>query len=162
MDGRALILRGVPGLESVSPEALLVLAEHFGEQFLPSGAWLCREGDASAALYVLAEGHLGVHRRGQRVVVVGPGAVVGHVGALSGQPRSAGLRAEGAVTLLVLSAGVAQALVAAPEAGAPLRRALIVAHVRQLREATRVLVEAAQAGGGRGVEGALLAARGSP
>lgn len=141
MDGRALILQGVPGLEDESLESLLSLASHFGEQFLSSGAWLCRQGDASGALYILAEGHLGVYRRGRRVEVVGPGVVVGHVGALRDQARRAGLRAEGAVTLLVLPAPLARRLVASLEGeGAALRRALIVAHGRQIREATRALV----------------------
>ena len=164
MDGRAMILRAVPGLEDQPPAVLLALAGRLTERFVRE-AWLCREGDPSAALYVLAEGHLGVFRQGAQVAVLGPGAIVGHVGVLSEQPRSAGLRVLGAVTLLELEAGAARALVAEEAAaGAALRRALIVACGRQLREATRALVRlSAQASPAPdAVEAALLAAKGAP
>ncbi|MEL6348553.1 MAG: cyclic nucleotide-binding domain-containing protein [Myxococcota bacterium] len=144
MDGRAVILRGAPGLHSASPETLLALGERFTVRWIRD-RWLCHEGDPSKEMYLLAEGHLGVYRQQKRVTLLGPGVFVGHVGALSGAPRSAGLRASGSVVLLVMDAGQVRAIVRS-EAGAAasaLRRALIVAYGRQIQEATQALVRLA-------------------
>lgn len=144
MDGRAVILRAVPGFREESPETLLELGQRFTVR-LVRDRWLCREGDPSSEMYLLAEGHLGVYRRNRQVALLGPGVFVGHVGALSGQARSAGLKASGAVVVLVMGAQQVRAIVRAETgaAASALRRALIVAYGRQIQEASRALVRLA-------------------
>ena len=163
MDGRATILRALPGLQEEPVDVLLALGQRF-EVSLLRDAWVCRQGDPSDALYVIAEGYLGVYRGGRRLTVLGPGSVVGHVGAFSGAPRSAGLRAEGAAALMVMSAVVAAEILEA-EVSAPasaLRRALIVSVGRQIREASRALVRLSRQAEDVDVEAALEEARGLP
>jgi NTE family protein len=163
MDGRATVLSALPGLQDEAPAVLLALADRFEVRLLDRG-WLCREGDRSSELYVIIEGHLEVYRSGRRLTALGPGTIVGHVGALSGAPRSAGLRAAGAVALMVMDAEVARTITdveEGPDAGA-LRRALLVALGRQLREASRALVKLAEQAPGADAAAVLLEARGRP
>lgn len=160
MDGRATVLRALPGLQGEPVGVLLALAERFSVELL-SSAWLCREGDPSDRLFVIVEGHLEVYRAGRRLTALGPGTIVGHVGALSGAPRGAGLRAAGPVALMMMSAADARSILdeeVSPEASA-LRRALIVALGRQIREASRALVRVASQVGDRDAAALLEEAR---
>ena len=60
---------------------------------LRSGAVLTRQGVAGALAYVIASGHAEVTRNGRRLATVGPGAVVGELSLIDGEPRSATVRA---------------------------------------------------------------------
>ena len=148
-----MILRAVPGLSAESPEVLLALAERFDVQ-LPQDSWICREGDPSSALYLLAEGHVEVYKRGRssassRVATLEPGAIFGHVGVLSGGARTAGLKAVGQVVLMVMPARQVHHILDREHtpAASALRRALIVAYIRQIRAATRLLARLSAAAG---------------
>lgn len=64
---------------------------------LPAGWVLFRQGDAARALYVLEAGRLAVEiagpAGGRRITEIAAGEVVGEIGAVTGQPRSATVRA---------------------------------------------------------------------
>lgn len=95
------------------------LSPHEAEEILPfvrtvavrAGAPVFRRGDTSDGLYVVASGTFEVRHDGrsehgvqvEQVCVVEPGATVGGVGMLGGQPRTASLVAQTDGTLLLLS-----------------------------------------------------------
>jgi CRP/FNR family transcriptional regulator, cyclic AMP receptor protein len=60
---------------------------------LPSGSILTREGAAGGLAYVIASGNAEVTRNGRRLATLGPGAVVGELSLIDGEPRSATVRA---------------------------------------------------------------------
>ncbi len=71
------------------------------------GVQLFDQGVEGDAMYLVDAGHLAIytldqHRREQPLRVFDPGAVVGELSVLDGQPRSAGARASGPLTALVL------------------------------------------------------------
>lgn len=83
----------------LAPEALATLLPHFQVVRLAGGETLCRRGDESNALYVVCAGSLGAFGPGQAsdderlLGLVSPGQTVGELGVLTGQPRSATVRA---------------------------------------------------------------------
>ncbi len=84
------------------------LLPHAAPHELRGGDLLFRIGDRSDALYVLCSGSLGVFGRGlargapQLLGVIAPGETVGELGFLTGQPRTATVRALRDCTLLRL------------------------------------------------------------
>ena len=93
------------GLRAELRQALLPYAE---PQELRGGDSLFRAGEPSRALYVLCSGSLGAFGRGlaggaeQLLGTITPGETVGELGFLTGQPRSATVRALRDCTLLRL------------------------------------------------------------
>lgn len=78
------------------PDTALVPVE------LQAGDWLFHAGDEGDAMYIVVQGRLEVHI-GERVVAqLGPGDIVGELALLTGQPRSASLRARRDSRLLEL------------------------------------------------------------
>lgn len=67
---------------------------------VPAGSWVLREGDPPGSAYVVHRGRLEVEVGGQLVREVGPGAVIGELALLTGEHRSAGVRARRDSTLL--------------------------------------------------------------
>ncbi len=82
---------------------------------LSAGEWLFRAGDPSDALYVVQSGRVEVvdeDREGPLVLrVLGPGAALGEIGLLSGEPRSASIRARRDTVLLRLDSDRFEGLV---------------------------------------------------
>jgi NTE family protein len=74
---------------------------------LPGGAPLFLRGDASDAMYVVLAGRLGAYvddGAGERLVgVIGPGELVGEMGAITGETRSATVRALRATDVIAIS-----------------------------------------------------------
>ncbi|MGI9508072.1 MAG: patatin-like phospholipase family protein, partial [Geminicoccaceae bacterium] len=88
-------LRDVDFFRDVDDRTLMVLAQHLIRLALPAGRQLFAEGDDSDALYVVTSGRLeirvassdaGGHRS---LAQIGAGEVVGELGILTGEPRSA-------------------------------------------------------------------------
>ncbi|HUK13479.1 MAG TPA: cyclic nucleotide-binding domain-containing protein, partial [Thermoanaerobaculaceae bacterium] len=77
----------------LADEALAVLAGTSSYLSFAPGEAVVREGEASRALYVIAEGEVMVVRGGQTVARVGEGEVFGEMAFLSGAPRAATVRA---------------------------------------------------------------------
>jgi predicted acylesterase/phospholipase RssA len=65
-----------------------------------AGDWLIREDDPPGSAYLLRSGRLEVFQGGRLLRTLTPGAVVGELALLTGEPRSAGVRARRDATLL--------------------------------------------------------------
>src|SRR5262245_29069594 len=80
--------------------ALAQLAAHLDPLVLEEGETACRQGDPGDDLYVVVSGQLGVHVHApggavaRRIDSLGPGDLFGEMALLTGEPRSATVRAE--------------------------------------------------------------------
>ncbi|MCV2395148.1 DHA2 family efflux MFS transporter permease subunit, partial [Actinotalea sp. M2MS4P-6] len=69
---------------------------------VPAGQDLVREGDPGGSAFVVRRGRLEVFVGGRRIRELGPGAVLGELALLTGEPRSATVRARRDATVLEL------------------------------------------------------------
>ena len=123
--GEARLLAGLAASELVdglTGEALSALAGEVTAIRLAPGELLVAQGDVAEQLYVVLDGEVEVEldtpTTAQSVSVLGPGAMVGEIGVLAGDQRSATVRARTAVDLAALSAEGLRRLVADhPEQG---------------------------------------------
>ncbi|MEM7339037.1 MAG: glutaminase A [Actinomycetota bacterium] len=93
----------------LDPDQVHVLADHMDSQTFAVDDALCRVGDLPDALYVIHEGSVDVRvpgpgRLSGRIAALSPGACVGDVGLIDGQPRSADVVATEPTRCGVLSA----------------------------------------------------------
>jgi len=84
------------------------LAEYLQSRALRNGAVLFREGDRDASLFVIAQGKVAIFKAGAlhkdlSIATLGPGATIGEMALVDGQPRSAGAVAAEDLVLLALS-----------------------------------------------------------
>ena len=127
---RTRALAGVPLFQGLDHGLLGVLDRDCERLTLPGGACLFRQGDTADALYVVLSGRLEVvsePEHGSRVLVgeLGRDACVGEMSLLTGEPRSATVRAIRDTELLRIdSARFAQFLGTYPQVGAEIARTL--------------------------------------
>jgi predicted acylesterase/phospholipase RssA/CRP-like cAMP-binding protein len=127
---RTRALARVPLFQGLEPALLGVLDRECERVTLPGGACLFRQGDAADALYVVLSGRLEVVSEpegGTRVLVgeLGRDACVGEMSLLTGEPRSATVRAiRDSELLRIDSARFAQFLGTYPQLGAEIARTL--------------------------------------
>jgi len=100
-------LRVHSAFAALDREATQGLLERLEEVQLADGEAAVRQGDASDALYLVQDGRLGVwiqppDGEARRVRTLHSGEFFGELGLLEGEPRSATVLAEGAVSLLRL------------------------------------------------------------
>jgi hypothetical protein len=100
---KAMTLRHSGFFRSLATETLLEIAARGEDAFLGPGDLLFAEGTAADGLYFVAEGRLDVLIRGKKINELGPGAVLGEIALLDRGPRTATVRATGAVELLKFS-----------------------------------------------------------
>ncbi|HWP28246.1 MAG TPA: cyclic nucleotide-binding domain-containing protein [Chloroflexota bacterium] len=107
-------LQGVPVFAALGWEALARVASSARLVTLERGAYICRQGDAPTALYVLLSGEVEVRvadQQGERVVAtLAAGASFGEMSLLTGEPVSATLVVRLDCTLLLLDRPQFQAL----------------------------------------------------
>ncbi|WP_051848959.1 patatin-like phospholipase family protein [Thiomonas sp. FB-Cd] len=123
------------------PEVRDALLPYLEPLELAGGQTLCRQGEPSDALYVLCSGSLGAFGPGlstdrERLLgVIAPGEIVGELGLLTEQPRSATVRALRDCTLLKLSRGdvLLRVMRAHPEALVGTLRQIVDRHLRNDR-----------------------------
>lgn len=121
---RVELFAGIPG------RVLAAVAEAAVEVRASTGDVLMEEGAVEAHLYALVEGRVRVHRAGQTLVELGPGATVGELAALVPAPRTAWVTAlEPTLVLRVDQAVLDDLLVDWPE----LAHGVIAALVSRLR-----------------------------
>lgn len=124
---------------------------------LADEAWLCHQGAAPDGLYLLLQGALAVHKRDARneyrrlAVATAPG-VLGHMGLVTRNQRTAALRAEGPARVARLPKASFDALMEHEGgAGDLCRRLVLAAMLDQFERATvdvqRMLQEAEGASG---------------
>jgi predicted acylesterase/phospholipase RssA/CRP-like cAMP-binding protein len=95
-------LSGVPMLAALPDDSRRRLEAASRLVKVPAGAWLMRAGDPPGAAYVVRGGRLEVHIDGRVVRELGPGEVLGEMALLTGETRSAGVRARRDTTVLEL------------------------------------------------------------
>jgi len=143
------VLRDVPGLHYADGDVLAALAERV-ELRVMNGGWICREGDAADALYIVGDGEVEVVKAsagGKNYVVatLTAGVLFGHVAVITGGLRTASVRAVGDIRLLVIPTTTVLELLRGSEMRltSPFRRAMIVALARQLYSATATAMQLA-------------------
>ncbi|MCL1593633.1 MAG: cyclic nucleotide-binding domain-containing protein [Actinomycetia bacterium] len=91
---------------NLSEEDLARLTGSLSEQKLDPGEFLFHEGDVGDAAYVLTDGDVEIIKdtggSGTRLAILGPGALVGEMALLAGEPRNASCRAITLVMLVVI------------------------------------------------------------
>jgi predicted acylesterase/phospholipase RssA/CRP-like cAMP-binding protein len=123
-------LGSIPLLEGLPEHVLSELAAASRTIALPAGEWLFEQGDQAGSAYVVASGRLQIMRDDVVVRELSPGAVVGELALLTGEPRSAGARAHRDATLLELPRSAFDAVLDADPAAT---RTLLVQMAQQLR-----------------------------
>jgi CRP-like cAMP-binding protein len=114
---RAAFLRQVEMFAGLDRITLAKLAAHLEPVTVADGVELCRQGEEGDALYVISRGTFGVYAVASgpiaqaRLATRNSGEVVGEMALLTGEPRSATLRAEGDGEVLRLDRGRFVALI---------------------------------------------------
>lgn len=88
-------LQKLPLLHGIGQSALQVLADRINDHRVKAGEWLFRAGSSAASLFIVVSGRLVVVDEQRDVILreVGAGQWTGELGVISGEPRSAGIRA---------------------------------------------------------------------
>lgn len=100
------LLSRVPLLKGLNPREMKVLREHLRPRQLAPGQLLFNEGDPGRGCFVVLSGRIGVYKKlrdgkAERLAVLTPGALVGHMALIDNKPRSAACRAEDTAVVLV-------------------------------------------------------------
>ncbi len=112
------------------------------KQIYKAGELLCKQGGAADVFYILAEGIIGVYCDDQLINHVNePGAYVGEMAALLGQPRNASLKAETPLSVYALPVNVLPKLL---KTNPDIANKLMSTLARRLDDADRRLVELSQ------------------
>ncbi|KQP60999.1 cyclic nucleotide-binding protein [Methylobacterium sp. Leaf399] len=110
LDTEVLSLRQVPIFREVEPSRLKLLAFTSERVHFDAGQRLFAQGDAADAAYLILDGSAAVSIDGPqgpfRLAVLGANALVGEMGILADQPRSATVTAETATMALRISRAV--------------------------------------------------------
>lgn len=111
------VLRSIPLFSGIKPEALKLLAFASDRMIFQSGQPLFREGDQSAAAYVILSGMASIHHHDgaseQHIGDVLPPMLVGEVALFCDKPRQVSVTASSTVEALLISKDSFQKLMAA-------------------------------------------------
>jgi HEAT repeat protein len=103
---RVLLLREVPMFSGLAPEDLEQIAEIAQEQLFLPRTFICREGERGSTLFIIVTGKVEVIKGGgnqeNMIAVREPGDFVGEMAIFESAPRSATLRSQGDVRVLVI------------------------------------------------------------
>jgi len=156
------ILSEVHLFEGIPLNGLSGLAKRGKRRSFPAGSRLMRQGQASKSLHVILRGRVRVERAHQDLTdplllsELGPGEVVGEMGVLDGERRSATVTAlEDTETLEVTRGAVAQLVLAYPKVAGALLRQMS----KRLRSASDLAEELARRVERRGAEARPARAR---
>ena len=140
------ILAQVAVLQAMPRDGLVHLARRGHRRVFGSGAQLMRQGDISDSLHIILTGRVRITRSHPQILrpvvlaELGPGDVIGEMGVLDHEPRSATVTALNAVETLELDAfALSQTILDHPEAAAALLRVLS----RRLRSTDELLEQVA-------------------
>lgn len=97
------LLAGLSFCRHLRQDELMTVLRYVHELQLLPGTVVFRQGDPGADVYLVATGKLEVEVDGQKVTTLQPGAHFGEIALVSGQPRSATVRAVVPTRLLRLS-----------------------------------------------------------
>jgi CRP/FNR family transcriptional regulator, cyclic AMP receptor protein len=96
-------LTAIPIFSNLSPEEARRLATYATETSIAEDQILMKQGDYSTELIAIEEGTADVIRDGAKVASVGPGDLIGEMGLLERQPRSADVIATSPMRVLKLT-----------------------------------------------------------
>lgn len=99
---KAEALGKVPLFSGLSRRHLDELARHVDEVRVDAGRVLARQGEHGLEFLYLVEGKAVVERDGKRIARLGRGDFFGEMSLLDGEPRTATVKSETPVTLLVV------------------------------------------------------------
>jgi CRP-like cAMP-binding protein len=142
LDTEVASLRQVPLFREVEPARLKLLAFTSERVHFEAGQRFFARGDVADAAYVILDGSAEVSLDGPagpvRLALLGKDALVGEMGILADQPRSATVTAETAVTALRIDRGVFLELLAQfPQISIALMRVLAL----RLEQTNQALAE---------------------
>jgi NTE family protein len=129
----AVGLDSIPLLKALTDDARQALTNASRTVEVSAGDWLFREGDAAVSLYVVSSGRLEVVSAGRVVRELAAGAVLGELALLTGEPRSADVRARRDATLLEVTRDSFDTVI---NADASATRTVLSQVAHQLRTAT--------------------------
>ncbi len=101
-DAKIDMLAKVPLFAGFSRKQLGDVARHTDEAEYAKGAEIARQGEVGREAFVVVSGSVMVRRNGRKVASVGPGGVVGEMGIIDSEPRTADIVAEADTTVLVV------------------------------------------------------------
>lgn len=101
---RLLHLKRSEALGGLGTAELSVIAEHAQERTFRKGQLLLQEGEPTAAMHVVVDGHVHVSRKGRLLGHGGPGAIVGGYAAFARDDTGVGAIAESDTLTLALDA----------------------------------------------------------
>lgn len=104
-DPKLEILRSIPLFDGCGTAELADIARLADEIDVPAGAILTRQGRPGRECFVVVDGEASVIVDRHVIARVGPGTILGEMALLDRQPRSATVRAETPMRLLVFSPG---------------------------------------------------------
>jgi EmrB/QacA subfamily drug resistance transporter len=125
-------LSGVPMLAALPVDARHRLEDVSRLVTVSAGAWLIEEGDPPGSAFVVRRGRLEVEVAGQVVRELGPGEVIGELALLTGEPRSAGVRARRDSTVVEIPRAAFEEVLAADAVAA---RTMLTQIAERLRTA---------------------------
>src|SRR5262249_31908701 len=105
---RAALLRNVSLFSALTEDQLEAVARLMSERRVDDGIYLCHENDKGEEMYILASGEVDILRENnvqeQRIAVARKGDCIGELAVLVNVPRTASMRARGAVDVLAIQA----------------------------------------------------------
>jgi EmrB/QacA subfamily drug resistance transporter len=125
-------LSGVPMLAGLPDEARHRLEAVSRLVTVSAGTWLIQAGDPPGSAFVVRRGRLEIEIGGQVVRELGPGEVIGELALLTGEPRSAGVRARRDSTVLEIPRAAFEDVLAADAAAS---RTMLTQLAERLRTA---------------------------
>ncbi len=105
-------LSDVPMFDGLPLDARRLLEAAARLRVVPAGTWLLREGDPPGSAYVVRRGRLEVSVGGRLVRELGPGDVLGELALITGERRSASVRARRDSTVLEVPRAALQEVLA--------------------------------------------------
>ena len=97
------VIEKIPLFQGLSPNQVRQLLDAGQMKTCERGHILCREGDKSTDMYILLAGEVSVRRKDVTLATVQPVEVIGEMGLVSGQPRSAKVEVTRNATLICLN-----------------------------------------------------------
>ncbi len=96
---KVAVLRSVPIFNNIPDDVLASIAQIAEEVNLVDGETFIQEGELGECMYLIVEGEVRVFSKGNTIIVLGPGQVVGELAILDPEPRSASVAALGQAML---------------------------------------------------------------
>lgn len=97
------MLASVPLFSGLNKSQIRTMATTAKERSYRAGDTIVKQGEKGIGFYLILSGQAQVERSGQAVATLSPGQFFGEMALLDEQPRTADVRAAGAVRCLVLS-----------------------------------------------------------